>query len=413
MTKQTPASLTIRGSSLPHLNQCSAPLGEQWEGIPVSEGVSVAIDEAHDAADLGSAVHAALREAVNGQEPDLAAIGKAHGVAGSDELETLYAMGRHIWNRVKQHYPGPLTELACNHAILLAGEDRIPLTLTGTIDVASYADEAGSELRILDWKTGRNDRDHYHQMAGYAYLASRYNEGVKLITATLVWIRDGRFETFAWTREEIERWAAETLVGGIWRTRNTFRPGPACEWCVRDTVCPARRSMVWGAMEDLVGPEADLTLGDMIEALDDPERRQDPAVIEAIGKLWGIRGAVQKALDRFTAGVRSSVLSHGALPISETHEIRMTEGERTSIDAEKAWPIIVEAVGDKKLKDVVGVKKGALDKIVRDSASEGVTKKDRLEAFYATLRGAGAVTTTTTRTMREGKRKKKETFDAE
>lgn len=351
--------MLIRCSSLPLLRKCSASL--------TVEGVR--IDPHDDSSTLGTAIHAALAELIErGEAPDLGAIAERFEIADQDlpDLEALYHMGAKIWREhLSEHFPDPSTELEV--AYYGIGDVR----LLGHIDVASSHNQ---KLRIIDWKTGRVERDYRAQVTGYALAANQTCGPFVEITATVAFLRTGNYRTLRWTPEELDKHGAE-MVRGVVDGKSTFRPGDHCEHCPAFAACPARQAMVKDSLA-IVGdlPDSDL-----------------PTVVS---RSWGKIQLIEQSIERFKKQVRQHVAAYGPLSIGEGKRLTLEPVERTEIDTLKAWEIVTSQLGGDELAGVLTIGKGDLEDAIRAKAPRG-KKGEAVKDLFAQLADVGALTKTT------------------
>lgn len=351
-----------RCSSLPLLMNCPA-------AAHPAEG-EVLVDSVNPAATMGVAVHDVMaceivpRGSVS--PDDLEHYTLKHGV-DPDELGVLVWFGTQVWKKIHQYFRGALIERE-----MCTPFDH-HFTLTGHKDVGGV-DLDSNTASVCDWKTGRVDRDHYHQMAGYAWLTMLENPLAKRIVTVVVWLRDQTYEVLEWTPEELDRWADE-FVDTVVNWDGTYHPGPHCTYCPRLNSCPARHAMVRSAITELMGPD------------------EGPADLAECG-VKGVRMAklITAKCDEFIETVRAHVTTNGPLPDGEGRELWLRPEFKDTIDAEKAWPVITEHLTQDEFAPAIAVRKTALLKAVGNKAERG-QKGTAKKAFLASLEKVGAVST--------------------
>src|SRR5690606_31064659 len=177
----------LRASSLPLAFLCPASVRPP----------ALRIVQSNNAADLGTAVHEALRSLAETGRVDwdaLPARAERHG-ANTDEMRALWPVGCRPRNSVSDSFQGAITEQE------LKAEVAPGVTLTGHGDIMAIS---VTSMRVGDWKTGRKDADHSHQLRAYAALALLSSQGIEEATGTALWLRDGEIENYTLTRADAD-----------------------------------------------------------------------------------------------------------------------------------------------------------------------------------------------------------------
>ena len=241
-------------------------------------------DPQSDVADLGNAVHEALADHVAGDDPDVEAIARAHGVEARD-VYPLVAMGKMAWDEVREHFPKPAVE----HR--LADDDN----LRGRADVFSLTDES---MSVLDWKTNRERADYGGQMLGYAACAeAQYGmpEGGH-ITVAIVWLRLGEIDITRVYQDDIERFHHK-MKRALMDVGKRYAPGKACTFCRRQLVCQAKQEFIQSSVRSLQ-PWVE---GKMIP-------------LHGLNTLYPQAKALGRALDQYKEALKLLVRQHGPQP---------------------------------------------------------------------------------------------------
>ena len=364
--------IKLRCSSLPLLFACR----------PAIDG-DLQIGDRNEAADLGSAAHEAIEAIVNGGAPDLDAISK-RWTCNRDELGRLTWYARKAWETLAPSFPDDE-----EHARL--AEDHIRCTgsgweLTGHIDMHTICSDGTA--RVVDWKTGRVDRDYYHQLAGYAACLFGSDEHLTEVTASVVWIREQEIETYVITRPIIDQWLARLALQ---LTRTQYSTGRHCEHCPRSHSCPAVKAKAREGIEIFGGSGASL------------EGMPSGRVVD----LYRFAKLAIKAGESMIGSIRLHVIQNGQQDAGDGSALRIVEenGGR-DINVAKAWDIIQARLTDADaMASVLKVSATALDDAVAKAAGRGAGAAAK-RALADELAAAGAVTMKTIQKLKETRKAK-------
>jgi len=353
---------TVRCSSLPLLFACPSALDDD-----------LLIEHRFEASTVGSAVHEAMREVVGGFPPDLDALA-LRWACDRDELGRLVWAGRQAWEALAPSFPDAETEIET------AAPIRDWLTLTGHIDVAAIV---GDEARIGDFKSGRLDSDHGHQLLGYATCLLTEHRDLSRVVVTVIWLRSQEVETRTFTRADVEAWSGR-LVDAVAGAGRRYVVGSHCEHCPRSHSCAAVQAKARESVALLQREEwATDAMARTLEGL---------APAERVG-LYRQAKLVASLAESAMSAVRLNVIQNGGeLDAGDGKVLRIVEenGRRT-IDTEKAWPILERHLDDgAEIASVVDVSASRLDALVAKKAGRGNGKSAK-EALAAELAAAGAV----------------------
>ena len=343
----------IRVSSLPLISKCSA--------AQVAPQVVIRSDDS--AARLGTSLHDVMACIVaNEMIGGLLSIADLYRV-DVDELRILEALGRQAWEGLREYFPNPLIELEfqCGN-------------LSGHPDVVSVNAEKKT-IGIIDWKSGRLSGDYEQQLLGYAWLCLQGFPKVEQVFAYVVWIRTGIQEGFTWTRDEVEQKMAE-LQESLKRPW-VYTPGEHCQYCPRSAECPAKTQLLAQAAVALIPWKGS------VNEIDRPAK----AAVVILEQCKLLEGAIDAARSAIKADVAAA---GGRVAVGYGREIVLVEQQRTEIDAEAGWTVLSE-IGP-RLVEAVDIRKGQLEKVVRDGAERG-DKKAAVERLMAKLAQAGALIT--------------------
>lgn len=354
--------LTLRASSAPQAFRCPAS---------VRPG-SVALNETHEMATLGTAAHEALRALAERGSVDwdsLPALAERFAVPET-ELRMLCAMATKVWPAISASFVGALTEVS------LSAEVAPGAMLTGHLDLLSVA---GTIARAGDWKTGRKDGDYGHQMKAYGALVLLENTELTEVTVTVIWVRDGDIENYTMTRSSITAWLTE-LSDTVINWDGVYRPGAHCGYCSRSHECEAanaliRRDVAAIADRDLLG-RAENELATM----------PDAEIVELLRKA----DIVARYSDRVRQAIKSHVLKNGDV-VANGVRLTIDTEQRRDVDSLAAWPVLESAgFGDEDFARCIDVRLSKVEKLVAEKAERGKGAAT-IRALGTALQDAGAI----------------------
>lgn len=255
---------------------------------------------------------------------------------------------------------------------------------TGTPDAFSIITQA-----VLDWKS--REGDHWDQMMHYAH-SLRNRLGVDYvpdrgITMIIAWLATGTYEIREIDDAGLDAWAVEqdrfeAQVGTV------FRPDPeTCPRCHRRLECPARRDQAQGAL---------IAMGSIIP-------------IEEAAQLYPSVMQLEKYIKEYRATVKEAVIASGPIPVGDGQELAVIDVDRTGVDTAKGLDALNAAGWDgADIEAVTKLEIGKIKKHASSVAPRGV-KKAAAEMIVETLTNAGAITTTSSKTLKM--RKAREVLD--
>lgn len=329
-------------------------------------------DPPSEAGDLGTAVHEALADVVDGEDPDVASIASRHGV-GTADVAVLTSYGRQAWDEVRGLFADAVTE----HR--LAGDG-----LSGRADVFSWTDGGAA---VLDWKTNRARANVRPQLHGYGACVAEQHGIPEFgpITLVTVWLRLGELDITTMTatcvarfREDLERVKARVGV--------EYGPGDACTFCRRQLECEARRDYLRSAAGAL----------EVVGAGALPDK-------DTLLALYPRAQLLTKALDQYRQALRMTLRETGPLTDGNGNRYELAETRRESIKAREAWPVLVEhGFTEDDLAACCEIKTTAMLDAAAKHAPRG--EKGKRKAYLRQLlRERGAVTQTIHDTVRVSK----------
>lgn len=343
------AQRVIRCSSLPMLLKCGHS----------QDAAELAIEAAIEAADIGTAVHDAMRSVVFDSTLDIPLIALRHGVDEKD-LAPLVWYGRSAWQELRASFPEPEVEVDVD-------AECDGFELRGHVDLLSIS---GEHVRFLDWKSGRKEEaDYYPQLAAYAACLFTLQR-CTTVTATVVWLRSQTVETYTFTESTVR--AFMDRVYAALSPDAPFRYGEHCGYCRRSHECPAlvanaRRDLAIFSRTDVDTAVAQATPQELVSI-----RRRAKALV-----------AFEKSLDQ---AIRRRV-AEGPLDSGDGYMLSLVEenGQR-EVNTLKAWPILQKHLTDEELAGCVEVSAKAVDDVVGKKAGKGkgaAAKRALAEEFKA------------------------------
>jgi hypothetical protein len=353
---------TIRASSLPLALACPAS--------QVPPQTRLADDSAESR--LGSACHQALAVLVrDGADPFQQAIEDAAASWRCDleEVSALAWRGKQCWDKLQNHFPSAYVEQPLSG---IAGDDE--LGISGHPDVLSFVDD---EIRLLDWKIGREDSDFQDQLRAYAWLAMHWRETEGRTLAMVCRVREMTVDTYYWTGRELDEWMRGVVRDAADVER--FRAGRHCGWCQRRRECDVVSQYVVNSTANVMEWPRGKPL-----ALDD-------ALVAMHDRVRVVEQACQDARDALRAAVATA---GGQIAASDGRTLALVRQERQEINSGLAWPVLENRFGLHAVAEAAKLTKTAVTKLAMDNApprGKGKAAKQIIEDLDA----VGAITVTT------------------
>jgi hypothetical protein len=286
----------------------------------------IPVEGDNETARLGTMVHALAESVVRTGEYDLTPLRNELSDSDFARAMMLTANWLDVWSRIKPFMTDPVVEKYLECTVQYKGE---PVTLTGHIDVhQAYSDRAF----IVDYKTGRQHENHYHQMAGYAYLvwADQGYPADYTLYVTAVYLEDKTTQSYTFTADSINAWSLELLAKVEDRR---FVVGRKCAFCLVQGSCEAYRSYVGGSIAALSAAPHDLKQWEEMDAVDR-------------GELADRMYVVEKAIERAKLGLRQSVRKRGSLDMGKGYQYELVESEERGVNASKAVKVLKRNLPD-------------------------------------------------------------------
>jgi hypothetical protein len=356
---------TIRASSLPLALACPAS--------QVPPQTRLADDSAESR--LGSACHQALAVLVrDGADPFQQAIEDAAASWRCDleEVSALAWRGKQCWDKLQNHFPSAYVEQPLSG---IAGDDE--LGISGHPDVLSFVDD---EIRLLDWKIGREDSDFEDQVRAYAWLAMHWRETEGRTLAIVCRVREMTVDTYYWTGRELGRMDAWRRPrhggrGAVPRGAALFKFAAGAASAMRNYVAtPSGHEIV---RQPPRGPRTEQWR---------PTRCSPPTTGS---------GLVEDACEDGREALRGEVaMCGGSVTASDGRTLALVRQERQEINSGLAWPVLENRFGLHAVAEAAKLTKTAVTKLAMDAApprGKGKAAKQIIEDLDA----AGAITVTT------------------
>lgn len=367
--------IALRCSGLPEAFACAQSVRKGPTGLRV--------ERSHEGAGAGLAVHELLAAHVLGAvDLDVAHAAAAHD-ASPAEVGALFAAGRRAWDALHDEIPGEIrseVSLAAEFAADFVSEG---FSLTGHPDVLGVDLEFG-EATILDWKSGRVDRNHYHQLAGYAALVFAAHPQVSKAKAAIVWLRSGEREVYAFSRPTIGAWIDRVRAEIVAADASAYRVGKQCDHCARAHDCPGATAL---ARRDVAALSSD-DVAAMVKA------KLEGIAPADLGRLYRQAksvGAMAEAVRKLTK--ERVTAAGGKMDLGDGEELAIEPQERREIDTARAWPVLQARLTGEQIAGAVTVGLTAAGDAVAEMAPRGQKQKARAELAKA-LDDAGAFSKT-------------------
>ena len=338
----------MRCSSLPRIFQCP-----QSRHKP--EGIM--IDQTSDAAEMGTLVHKVIADYIRGYEVDW----NAYTV----EVKYLVNNGIKFYQMLVDDYGLTLRSI----------EEPIEKgSLTGTPDLVMTSEDG--DLYVIDWKTGRVQRDYMRQ--GQGYVSCLADEGYFIIAD----LRTGEYEVSKYTQENIKAFRKELAKVA---KSEAYNPSEACEFCPRSHECDARGVLVRSHIKDL------LSLDGVVELT--------PALISDAETQVGI---IKRIIKNYDDAKKMLVAEHGEITLSDGRVMSIEDNERETIVLNKQLlDNLPDVIGvrdiDTALEQIgeITISKSAITNAIKANKMKGEKIGELIESKMEKMRNLGATKTIT------------------
>jgi hypothetical protein len=355
-------NITLRCSSLPTLMVCPASVLNP-DGLPRVEVYG-------EAAEFGTAMHGFCQELVETGEFNLTPVidrhpteaGRAKKIA--DNFLT-------VWNMARLRITKPVCELA--HSTVLAESPEHLVTLTGHIDVCQI--DIGGAF-ILDYKTGRSHENHYHQLAGYAFILWDYagKPDVFSVNIAVVYLEDNTTQSYLLKASDLKSWKTSVMEKAL---APSYVVSRKCGYCNIASQCKPHA-------EDVA-----YTLS-FLESEDAHSRRVGwkSMTPEERGKLIDRMYVVERGIQKVKSSLKAAMLGDVAhRPVNRLDIGNGMVYERVTVKghtvvSDKAWDVLKGRFDEKIVRDISELPLGAILSLVASYAPMGKkikAKADMLE----------------------------------
>lgn len=340
---------------------------------------AVPVNEAHEAADVGTGGHDGLAGLVRTGRIDWDAVpelARKHDVDPT-ELRVLLALGAKLWEQVKGSFPNASAEVPLKHQL---GS----VLLTGHADLMG---STGTKLRVADWKLGRLDSDYREQLLGYCALGLLKTTEATEAEAGVLWVRDQEYEAHSMTRADLYVWL-QRIEDEIVQWDGTYRPGSHCQYCPRSHECPAANALARRDMAVLMDKDLPGHLEDA-STIDAMVKREPEKVVE----LLEIARRAEKQAGRAIAAIKAVTERLGDI-VGGGKRVTLQPVERRNLDVWEAFPVLQEVLDERELAGVISISLSKAEGVVAEKAGKGKGAK-AVRELGAKLAEAGAIRTST------------------
>ena len=381
------ADIVHRCSALPLVSVCPAAVGDDV----------LSIGGASEAGAVGTAVHALFEQIVRGEEITGGDVAKACALSGcpdsADEVRMLAYMTLRLWitgrtneagavlaGPVRSFFEHPQAEVELEHT--MTAPRGVLVKIKGRCDLY---ERIGKRAVILDLKTGRRDRNHAEQLAGYAVAAMGMDKELEEVSLIVLWARLGYYDVLTMTRAEVKAWASGFLRhSAVWDGKS-YTTGEHCTYCRRAATCEARAADLRAKVA--LFRNAD---GATVPAIiDEAGKLRDP---DELAMLLGTARQIESCCRAVGRALESQIDLVGAQPLREPGKaLGFSERSKARVVEPRAgWPVLQKYLSADELAGVVSVGlTGVLDTVAKKAEKgKGAAAKRQIEAE---LREAGAL----------------------
>lgn len=358
----------IRCSSLPLFMSCSNSV--------TNPDYLLSVEQEFEAAETGTLIHrlaeAYIKEGVDNVDHYA---DRLRMLDGYDRAHELFPNIQRVWKLARGTFKEPKIERYLESPIGMGPNEDV--VITGHIDVSEIGEDAAY---VLDWKTGRVRDDHYHQMAGYAYLvyAARCASALGpvndyVVYCTVCYADDGSFYKYSFTADQLNEWG-DDVVAQVENQRYVYNK--RCVYCPLSTTCEAYQAKARTAVATIMGETAVSLLRDM--------PNKDRA--EVLQKLK----IVETAVKNFRSELKADVKVNGPLPTGDGREYVIKRTRNRHLNTSKALTVLNNHLTDAEIFDCTSIGLAKAEASVKKRADKGM-KTAAAQALNDDLHKAGAV----------------------
>ncbi len=325
------------------------------------------VETENETALLGNLVHDICQEIVETGALNISALKQRLSEPDYDRASMLTSNFLTLWREASKYMTNPQTEgffsVELSHA-----------TVTGHID-CYHLDPA--RAFILDYKTGRQHEDHYHQMAAYAYgVWAKADRPEKFtVYVSVVYLEDNSVKPYEFTPEILRKWEKE-VAAQMMQVRYTV--GRKCAFCTIQDSCPAYRVFATNAMQAIQNNTEDTV----------PSWASLSA--EEKGEIVDTMYVLNKGLDRVRLSLRNHVASKGPMDLGAGKEYVILKQEEKQLDLAKALPVLEKRIGKGNIASLSRMPLDSALTAFAVKAAKGQKTRARNELFQE-LDAAGAI----------------------
>lgn len=360
--------LKLRPSALPLAFTCPG-------SVHIFPG-EVLIDTAGEPAWVGNASHEGIADLVRGEvnhpdDIDYSKLADKHG-CGEYDLPFLVRTGWSMLRKIREGMPEELQGAAAQ------AEDQMTAVLARGVQLPGTADvviDGGRIVLVIDWKSGRKDNDHRHQLAGYAECAWQKYPKAEIVITVIAWLRTFEVEKETWTREKLAAWG-EKLQSEVIEWDGIYHPSPEnCTNCPRAYSCPARQAITRSVVRDFTSDEF---IDQVISALPELEPQR-------IVDLYAAAGTAEKLAKQLKDAIKQHVRISGPV-VGESRQLDIKESQGKKIIPLVAWPWLTEVFTAEEISYAVTLSLPKLEGVAKSKAkagSKGSAAKELVDSLTA------------------------------
>jgi hypothetical protein len=375
--------LVVRSSKLPLFMSCP-------NSVLNPDGL-LEVEREFEAAETGTLIHRLAEAYIQEGSDDIDFYAdRLRMLDGYDRAHDLFPNIQRVWKMASKVFDQPQLE-----AYLEADIAR-DFRITGHIDVSEAFEDCAY---VLDWKTGRVRDDHYHQMAGYAYLVWKNQFPAPLthsdkdleyvVHCTVCYCDDGSLYKYSFTGHQLVAWAID-VHNQAQRARYVYNK--RCVYCPQNTECEGYKAKVTTAV-------ATVTATDAVEKLRD---MSDEDRADALQKLKIVESAVKE----FRTAIKDDVRANGPMDTGDGREYVIKKTNKRNLNVAKALPVLNNHLTPEELYDVCTVSITGAENAVKRRAERG-DKQKAADHLVTDLKRAKAIFTTSQERLEVRKKTKK------
>lgn len=351
----------IRCSTLPRFMACSNSVTNPDEVLPV--------EWMNEAAELGTLIHSLAESYVKTGEYDLQGLKGRITPADYTRASDLMANLKDFWNQAS----GAMGENVETERYIEANTGS--MVLTGHIDLSSIIPNKSGTVNAfgVDYKTGRIVDNHYHQVAGYAYLLWSAAGRPKKFKCyfTIVYLEDLSKFRYIFDTARLKSWEEE-VNAQLEDGRYTINRH--CAYCPIRSGCPAVEQVTTHALS-VFGKKLVTDMRKM--------SNEDRAEVFLKVKI------AESELTRFKMMLKGDVKARGPLDTGDGRVYSMDSRNYRVTNLSKALPVLDDHLGDDMWSCMSFNYTDAAD-LVYSKAKRGGKGKAR-EAFIELLEKCGGL----------------------